>query len=87
MATKNKVEQVSMWYSGESFEYRPKISVAVSSGRIISNFLRNHQIDLKSGCTSLHSYQQWKSVPLATYPSKEELSLVFLFLANLMGIR
>ena len=37
----------------------PKSNIAGSSGRTISNFLRNRQIDFQSGCASLQSHQQW----------------------------
>jgi hypothetical protein len=48
--------------------------IAGSSGNIMYNFLRNHQIDFQSGCTSLQSYQQWRCVPLSTHPHQHLLS-------------
>jgi hypothetical protein len=35
----------------------------------------------------LQSHQQWRSVPLSPHPYKHELSLAFLNLAHLIGIR
>ena len=35
---------------------RPGRGIVGSSGRTISNFLRNSQIDFQSGCTSLQSH-------------------------------
>jgi hypothetical protein len=49
------------------FEYMPKSGIAGSSGRTISNFLRNSQTYFQSGYTSLQSHQQWRSVPLSQY--------------------
>jgi hypothetical protein len=41
--------------------------IAKSSGSTMSNFLRKHQTDFKSGCISLHCHQQWRSVLLSQY--------------------
>jgi hypothetical protein len=49
-------------------------------------FLGNARLML-SGCTSLQFYQQWRSVPLATHPRQHLLSLEFLILAILIGVR
>jgi hypothetical protein len=49
----NIVEHVSLLHIGASSDYMPKSGIAGSSGNM-SNFLRNHQIDSQSGCTSLH---------------------------------
>jgi hypothetical protein len=49
------VEQVSMGYGETSFGYMPRNSLAGSSVRIISNYLRNHQVDFQSCFTSLQS--------------------------------
>ena len=76
----NIVEPVSLWYGGASFGYMPRSGIAGFSGRTISNFLRNLQIDFQSECTSLHSHQQWRNVPLSPYPM---LSLEFFYLSHL----
>ena len=39
------------------------------------------------GCTSLHSHQQWLSVPFTPKPLQHRLSLLFLILAILTGVR
>jgi hypothetical protein len=82
----NIVEHVALWHGGASFGYIPKSGIAGCSGRSISNFLRNLQIDFQSGCTSLPSYQQWKSV-LSPHPGQHVLSPEVLISAILIGVR
>jgi hypothetical protein len=57
----NIVEHVSLLQVGASSEYMPKSGIAGSSSRTMSSFLRNHQTDFQSDCTSLKSHQQWIS--------------------------
>jgi hypothetical protein len=63
----NIVEHVPLWHGGASLGYIPMSGIAGSSGRSISNLLRNCQIDFQSGCTSLHFHQQWRSVHLSPH--------------------
>jgi hypothetical protein len=86
-AAMNIVEHVSSLKVGTSSGYMPRIHIAGSSSSTMSNFLRNLQIDFQSGCTSLQSYQQWRSVPLSPHPSQHLLSPEFLILAILIGVR
>ena len=86
-AAMNIVEHVSLLYVVASFAYMPRISISRSSGKTISNFLRNCHIDFQSGCTSLQSHQQWRSVPLSPHPLQHVLSPAFLILAILIGVR
>jgi hypothetical protein len=53
----------------------------------MSNYLKNRQTDFQSGCTSLKSYQQWRSVPLSPHPRQHLLSPEFLILAILTGVK
>jgi hypothetical protein len=47
---------VSSLYVGASFGYGPRSGIAGSSGRNISIFKRNCQIDVQSGYTNLKFY-------------------------------
>jgi hypothetical protein len=82
----NIVEHVS-FLPLPSSRYMPRRGIAGSSGSTMSNFLRNGQTDFQSGCTSLQSYQQWRSIPLCPYPCQHLLSPEFLILAILTGVR
>jgi len=83
----NIVEHVSLLYVGTSFGCMPSSGIAGSSGRNISNFLRSCQIVFQSGCTSLQSHQQWRSVPLSPHPYHHLLWPEFLILAILIAVR
>ena len=78
----NIVEHVSLLYVGESFGYMPRSGIVGSLGNTMSNFLRNFQTDFQSGCTSLQSHQQWRSVPLSSHPHQNLLSSEFFDLSH-----
>ena len=67
--------------------YMPRRHIDGSSGSTMSNFLRNLQTDFQSGCKSLRSHQQWRSVPLSPHPRQHLLSPEILILAILTGVR
>ena len=73
------MEHVSLLHVVASFGYMPRSVIAGSSGNSMPYFLRNHQTDLKSDCTSLQSHQQWKSVPPSWHPHFETLVLICIF--------
>ena len=83
----NMVEHLSLWYGGATFGYMLNNGIAGSSGRTISNFLRNCHIDFQSGCISLQSNQQCKSVPLSPHPCQHEVSPEIFILAILIGVK
>jgi hypothetical protein len=86
-ASRNIVEHMPLWHCRASFRYIPKSGIAGASGRSISKFLRSLQIDFQSGCTSLQSHQQWRSVPLSPHPLQHVLSPEVLILAILISVR
>jgi hypothetical protein len=67
--------------------YMYRSGIGGSSGNTMSNFLRNHKTNFQSGCTSLQSHQQWKSVPLSPHPRKHLLSPEFFISAILTSMR
>ena len=86
-AAMNIVEHVSLLHVGASSRYMPRSGIAGISGRIICNFLRNHQTDFQGGCTSLQFHQQRTSVPLSPHPWQHLLSPEVLILDILTGVR
>jgi hypothetical protein len=83
----NIVEHVSFLPVGTSSGYMPRIGIKGSSSSTVYKFLRNHQTDFQSVCTSLQSHQQWRSVPLSPHPCQHLLSPEFFILAILIGLR
>ena len=51
-AAMNIEEHVSLLQVGASSGYMPRSGISGSSGRTMSNYLRNRQTDFQSGCTS-----------------------------------
>ena len=86
-AAMNIVEHVSFLPVGATSGYMPRRGIAGFSGSTMSNFLRNCQTDFQSGCTSLQSHQQQRSIPLSPHLSQHVLSPEFLILAILTVVR
>jgi hypothetical protein len=86
-AAMNIVEHVSFLPVGASSGYMSRRGIAGSYGSTMSNFLRNRQTDFQSGCISLQSHQQWRSVPLSPHPRQHLLSPEFLILAILTEVK
>jgi hypothetical protein len=86
-AAMNIVEHVPLLLVGTSSGYMPRKVIAGSSSSTMFNYLRNCQIDFQSGCISLQSHQQWRSVPLSSHPCQHLLSPEIFILFILTGVR
>ena len=63
-AAMNIVKHVSLLQVGTSSGYMHRRGIAGSSSSTMSNFLRKHQTDFQSGCTSLQSWEgSWVKLP------------------------
>ena len=83
----NIVQNVSLLQVGTYSGYMPRRGIAGSSGSTKSNYLRKFHTDFQSGCTSLKSHQQWKTIPLSPHPHQHLLSHELFILAILSGVK
>ena len=67
--------------------YMPRSGISGSYGGFIPSFLRNLRTIFHSGYISLHSHQQYKSVPFSQHSLQHLLFVDFLMKAIVTGVK
>ena len=67
--------------------YMPSSGITWSYGSYTSSFLKNLHTVLHSGCTSLHSHQQYNKVPFSPHPLQCLLLVNFCITVILTGMK
>ena len=65
----------------------PRRGIAGSYGGFIPIFLKNLHTVFRSGCISLHSHQQCKSIPFSPHPLQHLSFIDYLIMTVLTGVR
>ena len=69
------------------FFWIPMPGIAGSYGSSIFSLLRNLHTVFRRGCINLHSHKQCTKIPFSSRPPHRLLSLFFLVIAILIGVR
>lgn len=86
-ALMNMADLVSMCQDEMYFGCMTKNGLGELQGRPFPIFRRNCHTDFHSSCTSWHSLQQQRSVPVAPHLPQHQLSLLLLILSIVAGLR